>query len=66
MSASAVLTVVGRLIGITAFGIRVGRRDRSAPWWAVAACIIATETSVLTFTSIPGVACSARIPATDS
>ncbi len=66
MSASAVLTVVGYLIGITAFGIWVGRRDRSvtgfflagrsAPWWAVAACIIATETSVLTFTSVPGYA----------
>ena len=51
---------------ITAFGIWVGRRDRSvagfflagrsAPFWAVAACVVATETSVLTFTSVPGFA----------
>lgn len=44
----------------------MGRKDRtvegfflagrSTPWWAVAACIIATETSVLTFTSVPGFA----------
>ena len=44
----------------------VGRKDRtvegfflagrSTPWWAVAACIVATETSVLTFTSVPGFA----------
>lgn len=44
----------------------MGRRDRtvagfflagrSAPFWAVAACIVATETSVLTFTSVPGFA----------
>ncbi len=61
-----VLVVLGYLAGITAFGIWVGRRDRSvsgyflagrsAPFWAVAACIVATETSVLTFTSVPGFA----------
>ena len=66
ISASTVLVVVGYLLGITAFGIWVGRRDRtvtgfflagrSAPFWAVAACVVATETSVLTFTSIPGFA----------
>ena len=64
MSVSTVLIVLGYLVGITAFGVWVGRRDRtvsgfflagrSAPWWAVAACIVATETSVLTFTSVPG------------
>ncbi len=63
---SAILIVAGYLAGITLFGILVGRRDRSvsgyflagrsAPFWAVAACIVATETSVLTFTSIPGFA----------
>ncbi len=66
VSASTVLVVLGYLAGITAFGIWVGRRDRSvtgfflagrsAPFWAVAACVVATETSVLTFTSIPGFA----------
>ena len=66
VSLSTVLVVAGYLAGITAFGIRVGRRDRTvrgyflagrtAPFWAVAACIVATETSVLTFTSVPGFA----------
>lgn len=66
VSASTVLVVLGYLAGITAFGIWVGRRDRSVtgfflagratPFWAVAACVVATETSVLTFTSIPGFA----------
>ncbi len=66
MSFASVAVVLGYLAGITVFGILVGRRDRSvsgyflagrsAPFWAVAACIVATETSVLTFTSIPGFA----------
>lgn len=66
MSLSTVLVVLGYLAGITAFGVYVGRRDRTvsgfflagrtAPFWAVAACIVATETSVLTFTSVPGFA----------
>lgn len=66
MSPSTVLVVLGYLAGITAFGVVVGRRDRTvsgfflagrtAPFWAVAACIVATETSVLTFTSVPGFA----------
>jgi Na+/proline symporter len=30
--------------------------DRSVPWWAVAFSIVATETSTITFISIPGVA----------
>ncbi len=66
MSWASILIVAGYLAGITVFGILIGRRDRtvsgyflagrSAPFWAVAACIVATETSVLTFTSIPGFA----------
>lgn len=66
MAAASVLIVLGYLAAITAFGVWVGRKDRtvqgfflagrSAPWWAVAACIVATETSVLTFTSVPGFA----------
>ena len=61
-----VLIVLGYLAGITAFGVWIGRRERtvadyflagrSAPFWAVAACVLATETSVLTFTSVPGFA----------
>ncbi len=30
--------------------------DRSLPWWAVMFSIVATETSVLTFISVPGIA----------
>jgi solute:Na+ symporter, SSS family len=54
------------LIGTTALGIWVGRRqkdakdyfvaDRAIPWWAVLFSIVATETSALTFISIPGLA----------
>lgn len=61
---SAVLVLVLYLAGVTAFGSWLGRKrssvddyflaERSVPWWAIAACIVATETSVLTFTSVPG------------
>jgi SSS family transporter len=54
------------LAGITLFGIRFRRgqssiRDyflggRSAPWWALAGSIVATETSTLTIISTPGIA----------
>src|SRR6185503_2604412 len=29
---------------------------RSVPWWAIATCIVATETSTLTFIGVPGTA----------
>lgn len=54
------------LVGITLFGVRFRRgqqnlRDyflggRSAPWWAIACSIVATETSTLTIISTPGIA----------
>jgi solute:Na+ symporter, SSS family len=54
------------LAGITLFGARFRRgqqnlRDyflggRSAPWWAIACSIVATETSTLTIISTPGIA----------
>ena len=54
------------LIGTTLLGIYVGRRqkdakdyfvaDRSIPWWAVMFSVVASETSALTFISIPGLA----------
>jgi SSS family transporter len=63
---SAVAVVVLYLAGITFFGAYLGRRrksvddyflaERSVPWWAIAACVVATETSVLTFVSVPGFA----------
>src|SRR5882762_8874878 len=54
------------LVGITLFGARFRRgqktlRDyflggRTAPWWALALSIVATETSTLTIISTPGIA----------
>src|SRR5580700_2157677 len=54
------------LAGITLFGAYFRRgqnslRDyflggRSAPWWAIACSIVATETSTLTIVSTPGIA----------
>lgn len=54
------------LVGITLFGIRFRKRqrslrdyflaDRNIPWWAIALSIVAAETSTLTIVSIPGLA----------
>ncbi|HWS52812.1 MAG TPA: sodium:solute symporter [Pyrinomonadaceae bacterium] len=58
--------IFGYLLGITLFGVWFSRRqrttrdyflgDRSVPWWAIAASIVATETSTITFISVPGTA----------
>jgi SSS family transporter len=58
--------IFGYLIGITVFGIwYAGKQetteeyfvgDRSVPWWAIAMSIVATETSTITFISVPGYA----------
>ena len=60
------IIVVVYLGGITAYGIIKGGKQKSArdyfvsdkaiPWWAVCFAIVATETSALTFISVPGVA----------
>src|SRR5687768_348600 len=57
--------IFGYLIGITAFGIwYAGKQEtteeyfvgsRNVPWWAIAMSIVATETSTITFVSVPGV-----------
>ncbi len=56
--------IVAYLAGTTALGLYIGRRQRSAndyfiaersiPWWAVMFSVVASETSALTFISIPG------------
>ena len=61
---SALVVLVAYVAAITAFGTWLGRRSRSVqdyflagrtvPWWAIAACIVATETSTLTFIGVPG------------
>jgi solute:Na+ symporter, SSS family len=63
---SALVVLVAYVAAITAFGTWLGRRrrsvrdyflgGRSVPWWAIAACIVATETSTLTFIGAPGTA----------
>ncbi|MFL6467646.1 MAG: sodium:solute symporter family transporter, partial [Pyrinomonadaceae bacterium] len=60
------IIIFGYLIGITAFGILyAGRQEtteeyfvgsRNVPWWAIAMSIVATETSTITFISVPGIA----------
>lgn len=58
--------IVVYLIGITLFGLRFRKKqrslrdyflaDRNIPWWAIALSIVAAETSTLTIISIPGLA----------
>ena len=58
--------IAAYLLGITLFGIRFRKRQRTLrdyflagrdiPWWAIALSIVATETSTLTIISIPGLA----------
>ncbi|HMS02105.1 MAG TPA: sodium:solute symporter [Gemmatimonadaceae bacterium] len=60
------IVVIAYLIGTTLLGVRLGRGQQSArdyfvsndtvPWWAVLFSVVATETSALTFISIPGLA----------
>ena len=58
------LLICAYLAGINLLGAWIGRRQANArdyflgghamPWWAVMASIVATETSALTFLSVPG------------
>lgn len=60
------IIIFGYLIGITLFGIFYSGKqettndyfvgDRNVPWWAISASIVATETSTITFISVPGIA----------
>jgi SSS family solute:Na+ symporter len=60
------LVLATYIIGVTAFGTWLGTRqkdardyflaDRSIPWWAVCFSVVATETSALTFISVPATA----------
>jgi SSS family solute:Na+ symporter len=60
------LVVILYLVGVSVFGLVVSGRQRSTtdyflgghriPWWAVLFSVVATETSTLTFISIPAVA----------
>lgn len=60
------IIIFGYLIGVTLFGVWFASKqettedyfvgDRNVPWWAIAASIVATETSTITFISVPGIA----------
>jgi SSS family transporter len=60
------IIIVAYLIGITLFGLRFRKSqrslrdyflaDRNIPWWAIALSIVAAETSTLTVVSTPGLA----------
>jgi solute:Na+ symporter, SSS family len=60
------IIVIVYLVGITFFGIKLAGKQTSAkdyflggrkiPWWVICFSIVATETSTLTFISIPGLA----------
>ncbi|MEO6327029.1 MAG: sodium:solute symporter [Thermoanaerobaculia bacterium] len=60
------LIVAGYLAGVVAVGAAFSRRQkttaqyflggRNVPWWAISASIVATETSTVTFISVPGIA----------
>lgn len=66
LTALDAIVILLYLVGTTLLGIWVGRRQRDAkdyfvagrtiPWWAVMFSVVASETSALTFISIPGLA----------
>jgi len=66
MKALDLAIIFAYLIGIVLFGTWFARKqkttrdyflgDRSVPWWAVAFSIVATETSTISFISVPGIA----------
>src|SRR5687767_5333893 len=60
------VVLLAYLVGTTLLGVWLGRgqksakdyfvADRAIPWWAILFSVVATETSALTFISIPGLA----------
>lgn len=66
LTALDIALVLLYIVGVTAWGSWLGRRqkdsrdyflaDHAMPWWAVCFSIVATETSVLTFISVPATA----------
>jgi SSS family solute:Na+ symporter len=61
-----VVVLIAYLVGTTALGVWLGREQKDAkdyfvaghaiPWWAILFSVVATETSALTFISIPALA----------
>jgi SSS family solute:Na+ symporter len=69
MKALDLIIIFGYLAGIVLLGTWFARKqettrdyflgDRTVPWWAISASIVATETSTITFISVPGIAYAA-------
>ena len=66
LSVIDLVIIAGYLVAVVAAGAWFGRRQQSTaryflaghsvPWWAIGASIVATETSTITFISVPGIA----------
>ncbi|MBV8519515.1 MAG: sodium/solute symporter [Acidobacteria bacterium] len=66
MHAIDFVIIAAYLAAVLASGLWFGRRQKTTeqyflaghavPWWAIAASIVATETSTITFISVPGIA----------
>jgi solute:Na+ symporter, SSS family len=66
LQAVDLLIIAGYLVAVVAAGAWFGKKQdttnqyffagQSVPWWAIAASIVATETSTITFISVPGLA----------
>lgn len=64
------MVIAAYMAGVTLFGWYFGRKqkdirdyflsDRDVPWWALAGSIVATETSTVTFISVPAFAFAAN------
>jgi solute:Na+ symporter, SSS family len=64
LSAVDLAVIVAYLAGVTVFGLRFRRKqrtlrdyflaDNTIPWWAISLSIVAAETSTLTVISVPG------------
>lgn len=66
MSVIDLVIIIAYLAAVVAAGAWFGRKQKtttqyflagkSVPWWAIGASIVATETSTITFISVPGIA----------
>src|SRR5271169_4793550 len=66
LNALDLAVILAYLLGVTAFGLRFRRHqrtlkdyflaDKQVPWWAISLSIVAAETSTLTIISVPGLA----------
>lgn len=66
LATTDLIILIGYLTAMVAFGVWMGRRQNTAadfmvggrdfPWWVILFSIVATETSTVSFLSVPGIA----------